>query len=342
MGVAQTVDLATVRRCSAEAKGNTMKCRGTWMAPTLLALTAAGLLAVANCGGSSGDESAGGAPAKAAPAPAPAASHSQATAAAPQSSGASHEILSVLSVEHAVDVLAQRDGTVTSIDAEEGATVNTDAVLAHLDDRATAAQLEKAKADLRVAESNVKYNEAELKAMEARLRRAQEMFKGGLNSQADLEEAEFKAKGSAFDLESWHAAVDRSKADIRILQVELEKTHIRAPFHGVVAGRYVREGQNVLKDEKCFRLSQLGPLQIHFQVPETSGRRPVAGDRVRGDLANDAHKSFEARIRRVSPTVDAASGTYDVMAELDSSAERDLRPGMAVRLLWEESRGPKP
>jgi membrane fusion protein (multidrug efflux system) len=312
------------------------------MAPTLLALTAAGLLAVANCGGSSGDESAGGAAAKAAPAPAPAASHSQATAAAPQSTGASHEILSVLSVEHAVDVLAQRDGTVTSIDAEEGATVNTDAVLAHLDDRATAAQFEKAKADLRVAESNVKYNEAELKAMEARLRRAQEMFKGGLSSQADLEEAEFKAKGSAFDLESWHAAVDRSKADIRILQIELEKTHIRAPFHGVVAGRYVREGQNVLKDEKCFRLSQLGPLQIHFQVPETSGRRPVAGDRVRGELANDAHKTFEARIRRVSPMVDAASGTYDLMAELDSSAERDLRPGMAVRLLWEESRAPKP
>ena len=323
------------------AKGNTMKCWGTWMAPSLLALTAAGLLAVASCGGTSGEERAGGPPAKSAPAPAT--SRSQGTApAAPQFTGASRDILSVLSVEHAVDVLAQRDGNVTSIDAEEGATVSKDAVLAHLDDRTTAAQLEKAKADLRVAESNVKFNEAELKAMEARLRRAQEMFKAGLSSQADLEEAEFKAKGSAFDLESWHAAVDRSKADIRVLQVELEKTHIRAPFHGVVAGRYIREGQNLLKDEKCFRLSQLGPLQIHFQVPESSARRPMAGDRVRGELANGAHKSFEARIRRVSPTVDAASGTYDVTAELDAAAERDLRPGMAVRLLWGETRTPKP
>lgn len=302
-----------------------------------LALAAAGLLAVASCGGATKDERADAVAAKTQPAP----SRSE-TPAAAQSSSASREILSVLSVEHEVDVLAQRDGTVTGIDAEEGATVDKGALLARLDDRTTAAQLDKARADLRVAESNVKYNEAEVKAKEARLRRAQEMSRLGLNSQADLEEAEFQAKGSVFDLDSWHAAVDRSKAEVHVLEIELEKTRIRAPFHGVVARRYIREGQNLLKDEKCFRLSQLGPLQLHFQVPETSGRRPVAGDLVRGELASDSHRSFEARIRRVSPTVDAASGTYEVMAELDAPAERDLRPGMAVNLLWGESRPAKP
>lgn len=317
-----------------------MRHWGTWQARSLLAFTAAGLLAVAGCGGNTGGERVDAGPAKAVPAPvaAPAPSRNE----GPASASASRDILSVLSVEHEVEVLAQRDGTVTVIDAEEGATVDKGATLAHLDDRATAAQLDKARADLRVSESNVKYNEAELKATEAKLRRAQEMFKGGLSSQADLEEAEFRAKGSAFDLESWHAAVDRSRSDIRLLELELEKTHIRAPFHGVVARRYIREGQNLLKDEKCFRLSQLGPLQVHFQVPETSGRRPLAGDVVRGELASDSHHGFEARIRRVSPTVDAASGTYDVTAELDAAAERNLRPGMAVRLLWGESRPGKP
>jgi len=320
-----------------------MTLRGTGKAASALALAALALLAVASCGGTTSDERADAAAAKTPPAPAaaPAPSRSEAAPAA-QSSSASREILSVLSVEHEVDVLAQREGAVTSIGAEEGATVAKAALLANLDDRATAAQLDKARADLRVAENNVKYNEAELKATEARLRRAQQMFKLGLNSQADLEEAEFRAKGSVFDLESWHAAVDRSKAEIHVLEIELEKTRIRAPFAGVVARRYIREGQNVLKDEKCFRLSQLGPLQVHFQVPETSGRRPVAGYLVRGELASDSHHSFEARIRRVSPTVDAASGTYDVMAQLDPAAERNLRPGMAVKLLWGESGAVKP
>lgn len=320
-----------------------MTLRGTWMAASRLALAAACTLAMASCGGASSEQRADAAAAKTPPAPvaAPAPSHTEAAAAA-QASSASREILSVLSVEHEVDVLAQREGAVTAIGAEEGATVAKGALLANLDDRATSAELDKARADLRVAENNVKYNEAELKATEARLRRAQEMDKLGLNSKADLEEAEFRAKGSAFDLESWHAAVDRNKAQIHLLEIELEKTRIRAPFAGVVARRYIREGQNVLKDDKCFRMSQLGPLQVHFQVPETSGRRPVAGDAVRGELATDSHHSFEARIRRVSPTVDAASGTYDVMAEVDAAAERDLRTGMAVKLLWGESRPAKP
>ena len=38
----------------------------------------------------------------------------------------------------------------------------------------------------------------------------------------------------------------------------------------------------------------------------------------------------------------AENGNIALTAELDSSAERDLRPGMAVRLLWEESRAQKP
>jgi membrane fusion protein (multidrug efflux system) len=312
------------------------------MAASLLALATAGLLAEAGCGGGAGEEHTVTAAAKSTPAPAAVVPSRSEIPPASTPYGASGEILSVLSVEHEVDVLAQRDGTITGIDAEEGATVQQGALLARLDDRATLAQLDKAHADLRVAESNVKYNEAELKASEARLRRAQEMFKLGLNSQADLEEAEFRAKGSAFDLESWHAAVDRSKAEIHVLELEVEKTRIRAPFHGAVTRRYIREGQNLLKDEKCFRLSQLGPLQIHFQVPETSSRHPVAGDHVRGELATDSHHRFAARIVRVSPTVDAASGTYNVMAQLDPAEARELRPGMAVKLQWEESRPAKP
>lgn len=320
-----------------------MTLRGTWMAASLLALAGIGVLAAAGCGGAPSEQHVDAAAAKTPPAAlaAPAPGRSE-TSPAVQSSGAAHEILSVLSVEHEVDVLAQREGAVTAISAYEGSPVAKGALLANLDDRAIAAQLDKARADLRVAENNVRYNEAELKASEARLRRAQQMFKLGLNSQADLEEAEFRAKGSAFDLESWHATVDRNKAEIHVLEIELEKTHIRAPFGGVVARRYIREGQNLLKDDKCFRLSQLGPLQVHFQVPESFGRRPVAGDLVRGELASDSHRSFGARIRRVSPTVDAASGTYDVMAELDAAANRDLRTGMAVKLLWGDSRPAKP
>lgn len=293
-----------------------------WLAGLL-----AGALAAASCGGSSEPAQPPAGPVAVIPPPVD-------TAPTPARGSDSLEIPSVLSVERQVDLLAQRDGIVEDILYDQGARVEKGTVLARLDDRDLVAKLDRARADLDVAQSNVKYNEAEVKARQAAYRRAQEMRKLGLNSDADLEEAEFRAKGAEYDLESWRAVVTRTQADIRILELDLEKTGVRAPFGGVVAVRYIRPGQNVAKDEKCFRLSQLAPLQVQFLVPETAARRPQRGDMVNVAPASDTQRVYVARIQKVSPTVDAASGSYDVTAMLTGSDLSELRPGMAVRVLW--------
>jgi len=246
------------------------------------------------------------------------------------------EILSVLSVEQEIDVLAQHDGVVGEIACDEGSQVGKGAVLARLDDREIQTKLERARADLLVAENNVKYNEAELKAKEAAYRRAQEMRSLGLGSQAELEEAEFKAQGAKYDLESLKAIVQRTHADIRMLELELEQTRITAPFAGVVARRYIRAGQQLSRNDKCFRLSQLSPLRVQFLVPETAGR-PVEGQTVRVESVIGSRRVYKARIQRVSPVVDAASGSYDVTALLVGTDLGALRPRMSVRVLWPAS-----
>lgn len=249
------------------------------------------------------------------------------------SSPAYLEIPSVLSVELEMDLLTQRRGVVQHLYVDQGSVVQKGALLAKLEDRDLLAQLDKERANLQVAENNVKYNEAELKAKEAAYRRARQMREAGLNSEADLEEAEFHAKGAQYDLDSWRAAVERQKADIRILELELERTQIRAPFAGVIARRYIRVGQDVLKDDKCFRLSQLSPLRVRFLVPETSPRRPRVGETVRMTIVADPSLTASARISTVSPVVDAASGSFEVVATL-ANPSRDLRPGMSVRVFW--------
>lgn len=252
------------------------------------------------------------------------------------------EILSVLSVEHEVDVLAQRDGIVVEILYDQGAQVAEGTVLARLDDREILAQIERARADLQATQYGVKYNEAEYKANQAAYRRALEMHKLGLNSDAQLEEAEFKAKGSEYDLESWRAAVERSRADLHRLEIELEKTRIRGPFRGVVARRYIHPGQNVIKDEKCFRLSQLAPLQVRFLVPETAVRKAHLGASVDVLPVSDSQRLYRASIQKLSPVVDPASGSVEVMAQLTNPDLRVLRPGMAVRVLWPNTPSPAP
>ncbi|HKZ53257.1 MAG TPA: efflux RND transporter periplasmic adaptor subunit [Dehalococcoidia bacterium] len=301
-----------------------MKRRGWWLAGVL----AMGLGAV-GCGDEAGGQRA------TAPAPVSAATPA-AGPALPPSSSDTLEILSVLTVEREVDLLAQRDGVVVEIAKDEGSWVEAGAVLASLDDRELAAQLSRARAELDAAQSNVKYNQAEVKARQAAHRRAQEMYKLGLNSQADLEEAEFKAQGAAYDLEAWEAVVQRTHADIRVLELELEKMRIQTPFRGIVARRYIRVGENVLKDDKCFRISQLAPLQVRFLVPETASR-PQTGDSVNVAPVSDSQRVYTARVLKISPTVDAASGSYDVTAELTGQDLTELRPGMSVRVFWRSS-----
>jgi RND family efflux transporter MFP subunit len=259
---------------------------------------------------------------------------------APPATAKTADILSVLTVEHQVDITAQRDGVVTSIAKDEGSAVKAADVLGQLDDRSLQMELVKARDDLQVEDNNRKYKEAELKAKTAALHRQQQLRALGLSSDADLEAAEFEAKAAEYDLHGYEALVESGHAEINRLNLQADQTHIHAPFAGVVVRRYIREGQAISKGDKCFRVSQLAPLQVQFQVPESSGRRPAAGAPVELSLVETPNRGLIARIVKVSPTIDAASDSYDVLAQLTGPGLSDLRPGMAVRVVWPGSAQP--
>jgi RND family efflux transporter MFP subunit len=276
------------------------------------------------------------------PNPAPPAVTAPAPAASPAKSPNAADILSVLTVEHQVDITSQRDGLVMSLNHDEGSTVKSGDVLAQIDDRSLQMELIKANSDLQVEENNRKYKEAELKAKSAAYRRQQQLRALGLSSDADLEAAEFEAKAAEYDLHGYEALVESGHAEINRLKLEMDQTRIHAPFSGVVVRRYIREGQAISKGDKCFRVSQLSPLQVQFQVPESSGRRPAPGAPVELSLVEDSSRPLTARVVKVSPTIDAASDSYDVVAQLNTSNISDLRPGMAVKVLWPNAAHPAP
>ena len=273
------------------------------------------------------------------PTPPPAVS---APAKVPSRSANTGDILSVLTVEHQVDITAQRDGLVMSVIEDEGSPVKAGEVLGQIDDRSLQMEIIKANSDLQVQDNNRKYKEAELKAKSAALRRQQQLRALGLSSDADLEAAEFEAKAAEYDLRGYEALVESGHAEMNRLKLEEDQTRIHAPFAGVVVRRYIREGQAIAKGDKCFRVSQLSPLQVQFQVPESSGRRPAAGAPVELSLVEDSSRPLTARVVKVSPTIDAASDSYDVVAQLNSSNISDLRPGMAVKVLWPNAHASAP
>jgi RND family efflux transporter MFP subunit len=179
----------------------------------------------------------------------------------------------------------------------------------------------------------VTYKQAELEAKTAAWTRQKQLRALGLSSDADLETAAFEAKGAEYDLHGYEALVESGQAEIRRIELQIDQTRLHAPFSGAIVGRYIREGQAVAKGDKCFRVSQLSPLQVQFQVPETSARRPEQGAPVGVSLVEDSSEHLPARIVKVSPTIDPASDSYNVTAQL-SHGGPSLRPGMAVRVAW--------
>lgn len=297
-------------------------------------IAAASALIACGCGGGPGNSAANDAAAAATDPPA-APSTAAPSAAHPDSRvPASNDILSVLSVEHQVDVAAERDGVVLSVAKDEGSSVRAGAVLAQLDDRDLQMELIKARDDLRVSENNVQYKEAELKAKGAALHRQQELRKYGLSSEAELEQAEFEAKGAEYDLHGWEALVQSGQAAVRQIELELDQMRVHAPFSGVIVSRYVRQGDTLKKGDRCFRVSQLGPLEVRFQIPESSTQQPRRGALVSLALVAEPSSELSAHIVKISPTVDPASDSYDVVAQVTSSRRSGLLPGMAVRVHW--------
>jgi membrane fusion protein (multidrug efflux system) len=238
-----------------------------------------------------------------------------------------------LIVEHQVDVTAQRDGIVATISAEAGTRVKASAVLARLDDRQLAANLEAARAKTRSIEADLKNWQAEAEVMQADYVRAQRLWDLKLLSEEQLQHAKFKAESEQWDIRRVRELLNTSRQEERSLELELEKATVTAPFDGLVARRYVRAGQTVTKGERLFWVTAEAPLRMRFTLPEKFVGRLKKGEELPLTSPDAPLEKHAVRVIEVSPVVDPSSGTIEVLAEL-MGARGELRPGMtaSVRL----------
>jgi RND family efflux transporter MFP subunit len=240
-------------------------------------------------------------------------------------------------VEHQVDITAQRDGVLEKLFFDAPARVKAGTVLAQMDDRQIAANLEAARAKSRSIANDLKNWEAEAAVLKADYTRAQKMWDLGLISEEDLDHAKYKAESDQWDIKRVQETLNTSHDEERSLELELEKTKITAPFSGLIARRYVREGQEVTKGERLFWVTAEAPLMMRFTLPEKYfGRvRPAQAFEVTSpDVAGEKHR---ARVKEVSPVIDPSSGTFEVLVELTGD-RGSFRPGMTANLKVENSR----
>ena len=277
--------------------------------PIALAVVLCGVTVVA-CGGeeeSSGGRRPGGAGAFGGfgQAAAPAAVPVETVAAERRDISAFLEINGTLEAENEVDVVARVAAPIVELAAEEGMAVQKGQILARLDQDELRA---------RVEISRVALEEAELA-----FRRAEELNAGQLISIEEYEQARNR--------------FETARAPLEGDQLQIDYTTIRAPFAGLIVTRYVDFAEQVAVNAPLFRLSDFDPLLCPIQVPERDLGLLRIGQPAFLQVEAWGEEKFEARVLRISPVVDAATGTIKVTLEVSSRGK--LRPGMFARAALE-------
>lgn len=207
----------------------------------------------------------------------------------------------ILEAYQEADVTPRVSGIIERILVDEGDTVTAGQVIAELDKE----RLEQA----------VHQVAAELRGVDQELARLNEMAS--------------RQMVSADAVERLQANRDTLHARLRLAEIDLEASTIRAPISGVISRRYAKPGNLVQQHnrESLFHIVDLNQLQAVLHIPERDIGQVRIGQTV---ILDTNHQRFEAEVARISPAVDRVSGTFRVVVDVDNQAMQ-IRAGMFAR-----------
>ena len=206
-----------------------------------------------------------------------------------------------LEPERRLDLRVETAGQVVEIPVRKGEAVEKGQVLLRLaeDDRPA-----------RVAQAH-----AELARQQLNLEGARRLFKRRLQSEAELRLAE--------------ASVAAARAALKVAEIDLERTAIRAPFDGVLETVYVELGSFLDRADPVMELLDNATLKAVGHVPQQSASAIVVGQPVAVRLLDG--RIVEARVRFISRVADTATRSFRIEAEIVAHA-RELNAGVSAEL----------
>ncbi len=201
-----------------------------------------------------------------------------------------------------VTIMSEVSRKVTAVSFSDGSKVAKGQLLYKLDDSDVIARLKQVQAELSLA----KLNETRLSQL---------------------------LKNESVRQEEYDVAATRLKsleASEEILQVELSKTTIRAPFSGMIGITKVEIGSLVSPGMPLVILQEQGNIKIEFTIPEKYLAHVTKGKKIQFSTTSDGQK-FTARISATESGLDIQSRTITVHA-VAANHNNILRPGMSARV----------
>lgn len=215
----------------------------------------------------------------------------------PQEFAENLSLTGTLEGDELIEIRSEVSGVVEKINFEEGGKVSKGQVLFRVNDSELRAQLAKT----RTAETLAAENE----------RRAQLLLDKEAISQEEYDFAK--------------AELQSAKAETQLVNAQLSKATVRAPFSGTIGLRYISEGTYVTPATPIATLVNTDELKITFSVPEKySSQVGVARELI--FTTSNSNEEHSAVIYAVEPQVDLATRTLKMRARIDNR-EGKLIPG---------------
>ncbi|MBC7605489.1 MAG: efflux RND transporter periplasmic adaptor subunit [Burkholderiales bacterium] len=196
-----------------------------------------------------------------------------------------------------VEIRSEVSGIVESINFKEGSSVSTGQLLFKVNDIELRAQLAQAKTKQGLAAENE--------------RRANLLLQKEAISQEeyDVARADFKS----------------AQAQTQLINAQIAKTSIRAPFSGKIGLRSISPGTYVTPMVMVANLVNTGKLKITFSIPEKYAAQIKNNADLSFTVAGSSQK-YNATVYAIEPSVATATRTLQVRALADNK-EGKLLPG---------------
>jgi membrane fusion protein, multidrug efflux system len=201
-----------------------------------------------------------------------------------------------------VDVAAEITGRITGIHFKEGQYVQKGTTLFQLNNAEIRAQLKKAEANLELADKDFK-RKTELRALKA------------------ISDEELDQSNNIKQL---------AKAELELLQVQLDRHTIIAPFSGKIGIRNVSIGNYVNPGMILTRLYQIDPIKIEFSVPEKYAAKLQQGTKFTYHVEG-FEKQFTGQIEIIDPEINIGTRTIRIRG-VSSNAGSLLKSGAFVHI----------
>jgi HlyD family secretion protein len=200
-------------------------------------------------------------------------------------------------------------GLVTQLPHREGSAVREGDLVLKLDDRAQRAEFELVRRD--VGSALAQADEACLAAelAEKELERVRALHDRGIASDQSLDTLLTERDRTRAGCAAARAAVERSRARVAAVQVQLDFTEVRAPFEGIVAelttevGEWITPAPPGVPIPPVIDLLDQSSAYVSAPIDEVDAERVRVGQSARLTVDSRPDDRYRGRVARVAPYV---------------------------------------